>query len=100
KSVMSEFEDNHSSRNAHLHSQSHRALDFGTTQSSSLDQQVKSHVHSYYAGDGKQQQQDQSQQHGINDGNGFNDASGENENQHSSPNSSRYSMSVRNLTSP
>ncbi|KAJ1719943.1 hypothetical protein LPJ53_005360 [Coemansia erecta] len=111
QSVMSEFDDSYSGRNAHLHPQSHRALDFGN-QSSSLDQQVRSHVYSYYAGDGNQQrqsqhqyqqQQDQNQQRGTtNEGNANdgNDAGGENENQYASPNSSRYSMSVRNLTSP
>ncbi|KAJ2787462.1 hypothetical protein GGI15_000707 [Coemansia interrupta] len=117
KSVMSEFDDSYSGRNAHLHPPSHRALDFGN-QSSSLDQQVRTHVYSYYAGDANQQRQSQNQhqhqnqyqqrqgqtqQHStadevnINEGD---DAGGENENQYSSPNSSRYSMSVKNLTSP
>ncbi|KAI7834969.1 hypothetical protein BX661DRAFT_175857 [Kickxella alabastrina] len=58
---------------------------------STLDQQVRSHVSSYYASDSEQQQQQQQQQQGP-------DANeGEDNNSQSS---SRYSMSVKNLMSP
>ncbi|KAJ2603077.1 hypothetical protein GGF40_000071 [Coemansia sp. RSA 1286] len=118
QSVLAEFSrDRTSDQDAQSHIQlPHRNLGFeARSPTQSLDQQVRSHVYSYYAGDiqnRQHQQQLQSQpqpqpqiQHQLSHQHQHqqppqSQSPSAKDEDYASPNSSRYSMSVKNLTSP